>query len=112
MAERGLPKYERLTVGIEKARRPLPRRDRADLGDRDAGGRSLPAQYLDLAGRHTCHDFIVVTAGEDRFDQRGLLGERGARAAGERNARHRDFSGDTGTHWRTHGKRLTGARLA
>src|SRR5215467_8012284 len=51
MAERGLPKCERLTGGIEKARRPLPRRDRADLGDCDAGCGSLPAQCLDLAGR-------------------------------------------------------------
>ena len=89
MAERGLPKCERLTVGIEKARRSLPRRDRADLGDRDAGCRSLPAQCLHLAGRHACHDFIVVTAGKDRFDQRGLLGERGARAVGERNDPYR-----------------------
>src|SRR5262249_5999368 len=105
MAERGLPKCEWLTVGIEKARVPLPCGHDADLGDRDAGCRSLLAQWLDLAGRHACHDlaggnvshdFVVVTAGEDRFDQRGLLGERDSHAVRERNARDRDFGGNTG----------------
>src|SRR5262249_28833015 len=96
MAERALPKCQRLAVRIEKARPPLPCRDRADLGDRNAGCRSLLAQWLDLAGRHACHDFIVVTAGKARFDQPGLPGARDARAAGERSARGCDFGANAG----------------
>ncbi len=83
-----------LPSASEKTGLALPRHDAADLGDRDARRRCLLAQRLDLARRHACQDFVVVAAGEDGLDQRGLLGERRARRVGERHARDLDLGID------------------
>src|ERR1700745_262459 len=84
MAERRARKDKRLTVHANKARSPLPRRHHANLADRHAGRRCLLTQRLLLVRWNARQKLIVVAAGEDRLDQRRLLGEGCARASGER----------------------------
>src|SRR6185295_1712262 len=62
MAERRMCQRKRLSTRIDKTRLPLPRRDGANVGDRDAGGGRLAAQCLELVRRYACQDLVVVAA--------------------------------------------------
>ena len=87
----GCAKASRLPSRPRKRAVPFPAVTVADLGHRHARCRRLLAQRRDLAGRHGRKHLVVVTAGEDRLDQRGLLASA-ARAASDSGTRSTSIS--------------------
>ena len=67
---------------IEKARRRVAGDDPADVGDRHARlAAAASVNAARLRGRDRAQDLVVLAAGQDRLDQRGVRAERLTRAA-------------------------------
>src|SRR5262245_60157287 len=86
MAERLPCKFEGLAIPSEKARR-VSGGDFTNIGEIDTKRRRSGAKRRELCGRDDGEDLIIVTAGENRLDERSVVAQRGRSRGRQRHPR-------------------------